>query len=483
MEDNTQDKRQPANSFLSRGCCHAPQIYHDNSTIAEHRCCKLDAYDWLKDITPPEGQQPFDCIEVRFKNSRKDFFRLPPDLPPLKVGDIVAVEASPGHDIGIVALTGEVVRLQMRNKNADPQSDQIKKVYRRARLLDIEKWLNAVDLEERSKIKTRIIARDLKLAMKINDVEYQGDETKAVFYYTAEERVDFRELIKLLADTFKVRIEMRQIGARQESARVGGIGSCGRELCCATWLTDFTSVTTTTARTQQLSPNPQKLAGQCGKLKCCLNYENDVYLDAMKDFPNPNITLKTEKGDASHQKTDVFKRIMWYAYTGDYANMMALSVDRVLEIIEANRSGKLPKQLEDLALTHEIKTDFGNAGLTEEDISRFDKMDDPESERRRKRKKARRKPGTPNQVQGRDQDAKKPQQQRRNDNPNRNNQGDKRNNTEHNRPERNQESGERQRRPDSQNRQRSNDNRPRRPNRPNRPNRPDKNNDGQKPAE
>jgi cell fate regulator YaaT (PSP1 superfamily) len=485
MEDKTQDTRQPANTFLSRGCCHAPQIYHDNSTIAEHRCCKLDAYDWLKDIEPPEGQQPFDCIEVRFKNSRKDFFRMPPDLPALKAGDIVAVEASPGHDIGIVALTGEVVRLQMRNKNADPSSDQIKKVYRRARLLDIEKWLNAVDLEERSKIKTRIIARDLGLAMKINDVEYQGDETKAVFYYTAEERVDFRELIKLLADAFKVRIEMRQIGARQESARVGGIGSCGRELCCATWLTDFTSVTTTTARTQQLSPNPQKLAGQCGKLKCCLNYENDVYLDALKDFPNSNITLKTEKGDASHQKTDVFKRIMWYAYTGDYNNMMALSVDRVHEIIEANRSGKLPKQLEDVALTHEIKTDFGNGGLTEEDISRFDKMDDPESEKRRKRKKSRRKIGTPNQApaqardRDRDKDGQKQQaQQRRNDSQNKRPSGDQRSSSQ-----RNQGSGERQKGSDAQNRARKNDNRPRRPNRPNRPNRPDKNNDGPKPAE
>lgn len=413
MENDYKYKDPGKNHFLSRGCSHAPQIYQDNTKIATHRCCKLNAHDWLKDLEIPKGQEAFDCIEVRFKNSRKEFFRLTPDLKFVQ-GDIVAVEASPGHDIGIVSLSGEIVRLQMKKKNVDPEHDPIKKVYRRARLSDIEKWLNAVDLEDRSQIKTRKIAYDLGLAMKINDVEYQGDETKAVFYYTAEERVDFRELIKMLADEFKVRIEMRQIGARQEAARLGGIGSCGRELCCSTWLTDFTSVTTNTARTQQLSPNPQKLAGQCGKLKCCLNYENDVYLDALKDFPNTNIILKTEKGDASHQKSDVFKRIMWYAYVNDYSNMLALSVDRVLEIVEQNKRGVLPKQLEDHALTMEIKTEVNNGGLTEEDINRFDKMKDPTSEERNRRK-SKKKSGNRRPPNMPDKSGQKPQgQQQRN---------------------------------------------------------------------
>lgn len=369
------------NRFLSRGCCHPPQLYHDNSNIAEHRCCKLDSYDWLKDLSLPEDQPLFDCVEIRFKNSRKDFFRVYPEMK-LQAGDIVAVEASPGHDIGIVTLTGEVVRLQMRKKHVDPKSETIKKVYRRARLSDIEKWLNVVDLEERVKIRSRKITRNLDLQMKVNDVEYQGDETKAIFYYTADDRVDFRELIKVLAEEFKVRIEMRQIGARQEAARLGGIGSCGRELCCATWLTNFNSVSTNTARTQQLSLNPQKLAGQCGKLKCCLNYENDVYIDALKEFPNFDIVLKTKKGEALYQKADVFKKIMWYSYIDDQFKLMAIPTDNVTKIIEQNKKGIVPDQLEDFALTHEQKADVGTSAIQEEDISRFDKME----ERPRKKK-------------------------------------------------------------------------------------------------
>jgi len=465
------------NTFLSRGCCHAPQIYQDNSKIAEHRCCKLDAYDWLKDIEIPEGLKYFDIAEVRFKNSRKEFYKVGPDMK-FEIGDIVAVEASPGHDIGIISLIGEVVRLQMRNKNVNPEDESIKKVYRRARLSDIEKWLNAVDLEDRAKLKTRKIARSLGLEMKVNDVEYQGDETKAVFYYTADERVDFRELIKHMADEFKVRIEMRQIGARQEAARLGGIGSCGRELCCGTWLTEFTSVTTNTARTQQLSLNPQKLAGQCGKLKCCLNYENDVYLDALKDFPNSNIVLKTEKGEAVHQKSDVFKRIMWYAYTNNQASMMALSVERVHEIIQANKNNKLPKQLEDVAITSEIKTDFGNGGLTDEDINRFDKVDDTESENKRKRKKSRKRPVKPQSASVREGQKERPQNQRRDNNrPNRNDKSD--NSNRRPKPQR-PEDGQK-RNDDPQNRQRRNNNRPNRPNRPRNPG--DENRDKPKPKE
>jgi len=207
--------------------------------------------------------------------------------------------------------------------------------------------------------------------MKINDVEYQGDGTKAIFYYTAEERVDFRELIRVLADTFKVRIEMRQIGARQESARLGGIGSCGREVCCATWLTNFTSVTTNNARTQQLSLNPSKLAGQCGKLKCCLNYENDMYLEALEEFPGHSVILKTKKGDAEYQKADVFKRIVWYSYMNDYTSMLAIPLNEIKKVIKMNSKGKLPEKLEDFAVTMERKADYSN-GFDEEALNRFD---------------------------------------------------------------------------------------------------------------
>ncbi|NCC72988.1 MAG: hypothetical protein EOM06_06285 [Sphingobacteriia bacterium] len=371
-------------NFQSRGCCHAPQLYHDNKDIANDRCCKLNTSDWMKDLPLPDYQMPFDCIEVRFKNSRKDFFRVQDDTK-FASGDIVAVEASPGHDIGIVSLTGEIVKLQMRKKNVDPVSAQIKKVYRRARLSDIEKWINAVDLEPEATLKSRKIARDMNLDMKIHDVEYQGDETKAVFYYTAQERVDFRQLIKVLAEEFKVRVEMRQIGARQEAARLGGIGSCGRELCCATWLSSFSSVSTNKARIQQMTSNPQKLAGQCGKLKCCLNYEYDVYTDALKEFPDMNIRLHTEKGDAIHQKSDVFKRTMWYSYINDQSNLLPLSVDTVNQIISDNKKGLIPKSLEDLAVQTDVNTNDVGSALQEEDIHRFDKKED-KSKRRPKRR-------------------------------------------------------------------------------------------------
>jgi len=382
MENTTTENTKPVeNHFLTRGCCHAPQVYHDNNKIADHRCCKLDTYNWLKDLTLPDTKPPFEFVEVRFKNSRKEFYKILPEMK-FNVGDIVAVEASPGHDIGIISLTGEIVRLQMRKKNYDLNTEVVKKVYRRARLSDIEKWLNAVDLEPRSQVKARKIARSLGLVMKINDVEYQGDETKSIFYYTADERVDFRELIKRLAEEFKVRIEMRQIGARQEAARLGGIGSCGREFCCSTWLTSFNSVSTSTARVQQLSLNPQKLAGQCGKLKCCLNYENDVYVDALKEFPNPNTILRTEKGEATHQKSDVFKKVMWYSYLADQSNLMAITVDNVQKIIHDNRKGLFPKMLEDYAIKQERKADYGTSAIEEEDIHRFDNMEEKPARRK-----------------------------------------------------------------------------------------------------
>jgi cell fate regulator YaaT (PSP1 superfamily) len=238
-------------------------------------------------------------------------------------------------------------------------------------MTDIEKWVTAVENELSTMYKAREIADRLNLQMKINDVEYQGDNTKAIFYYTADDRVDFRELIKILAEEFKVRIEMRQIGARQEASRLGGIGSCGRELCCATWMSNFQSVTTQSARVQQLSLNPQKLAGQCGKLKCCLNYEYEVYLDAQKDFPDTGITLKTKKGDAIHQKSDIFNRIMWYAYTDSPGHFHALSVDNVIAIIEENKQGIISGELEDFALVAEVKSEFDTT-TGQDDLTRFD---------------------------------------------------------------------------------------------------------------
>lgn len=371
MEEQEQNNINTPNKFDTRGCCHAPKLYQNNDDVFSHNCSKLDAHDWLKDIIVPENQKPFDCIEVRFKNSRKEFFRTTNGMN-FQIGDIVAVEASPGHDVGIVSLTGEVVRYQMLKKKMDTKSEEVKKVYRKARSSDIEKWITSVEKEDNTMFRSRALAAGLNLSMKINDVEYQGDGTKAIFYYTAEERVDFRELIRVLAENFRVRIEMRQIGARQESSRLGGIGTCGRELCCSTWLTQFKSVTTNTARAQQLSLNPQKLAGQCGKLKCCLNYEYEVYIDTLSKFPDTNIVLKTKKGNAVYQKADVFKKTLWYSYEKEHTNMLALPVHKVEQIIKMNKKGKLPDKLEDFAHTTERKVDFENV-VGQDDLNRFDK--------------------------------------------------------------------------------------------------------------
>jgi len=321
--------------------------------VDQQRCCKLSSFNWLADVS--RGQQETRNIaEIRFKNDRKDFYWYPEELK-LKEGELVAVEASPGHDIGIVSLTGDAVRIQMNRKNYDPEKKEMKRVFRHARFTDIEKWFEAISIENSAIYKTRVIAMDLGLEMKINDVEYQGDKTKAIFYYTANERVDFRVLIKKLAETFKVRIEMRQIGVRQEAAKLGGIGSCGRELCCTSWMSCFQSVTTVSARVQQLTLNPQKLAGQCGKLKCCLNYEVDDYINTLKEFPDCKNGLKTKKGEAIHLKSDVFKRVMWFSYTNDSANMMAIHTDQVNKIIEMNKKGNFPENLEDFAIQHESK--------------------------------------------------------------------------------------------------------------------------------
>jgi len=331
-----------------RGCStisgSLPGGCNNNGSCGTGGCNKLSVFDWLGNMDLPSGQKS-DIVEVRFKNGRKDFFKNGNEFD-VVVGDVLAVEASPGHDIGVVSLTGELVKLQLKKHGIQEHSHDIKKIYRKAKQTDIDKWREAQDLEEKTMNRARVIAVALGLHMKISDVEFQGDKTKAIFYYTAEERVDFRELIKKYAEEFRVRIEMKQIGARQEASRLGGIGSCGRELCCSTWLTDFRSVSTGAARYQQLSLNPLKLAGQCGKLKCCLNYELDSYLDAIKDFPEvSNVKLKTKKGEAVHQKTDIFRRMMWFSYFDNMGVFIPLTVDRVKEVIQMNKAGEIPDEL------------------------------------------------------------------------------------------------------------------------------------------
>jgi cell fate regulator YaaT (PSP1 superfamily) len=310
-------------------------------------CAKLDSFNWMGDI--PIASEYNELAEVRFKNTRKGFYRNVNGLR-IKKGDYVAVEASPGHDIGIISLTGELVLRQMKKYGISADSEDLKKIYRKAKPADIDKWKETIALEHDTMIKSRKIAEKLNLGMKIGDVEYQGDKTKAIFFYIADERVDFRELIKVLADEFKIRIEMKQIGARQEAGRIGGIGSCGRELCCASWLSNFVSVTTSAARLQEVSLNPQKLAGQCGKLKCCLNYEVQCYIDAQKGFPPKEIVLETEKGQAYHYKTDIYRRIMWYGFeeAGEtITRLIPVPVERVNEIIELNKNNqKVPDLIE-----------------------------------------------------------------------------------------------------------------------------------------
>lgn len=330
--------------FLSRGCKHCPESYKPISEVETRSCSKVTSCNWMSGIRQPGGT-PFDCVEVRFKNNRKDFFRLPDGLE-VTEGDVVAVEGMPGHDIGIVSLTGEVCRIQMKKRKADPAGENVRKLFRRAKSSDIERWTDSLRDEQQTLLKTRRIAQDLGLEMKVNDVEYQGDHSKAIFYYTADDRVDFRNLIKVLADEFHVRVEMKQIGVRQEAGKVGGLGTCGRELCCSTWLTNFKSVTTGAAKVQQILPNPQKLAGQCGKLKCCLNFECEVYADALKKFPPANTAIRFQKGLALYKKTDVFRGIMWYAYEGD-SELYAIPAESVKEIIEMNRNQQYPEKLED----------------------------------------------------------------------------------------------------------------------------------------
>ena len=395
-----------------------PKGCKNNGTCGTDSCNKLTVFDWLGNMNLPTGEAPFDCVEIRFKNGRKEFYRNTEKLT-LSMGDVVATEASPGHDVGIVTLTGELVRIQMKKKGVSLTSPDILKIYRKASQKDIDIWKDARDKEEPMKVKAREIAIALKLQMKISDIEFQGDGSKAIFYYTAEDRVDFRQLIKEFAQVFKARIEMKQVGFRQEAARLGGIGSCGRELCCSTWLTDFRSVNTSAARYQQLSLNPQKLAGQCGKLKCCLNYELDTYLDALKDFPDFETKLHTEKGDAICQKQDIFKGLMWFAYTDNFANWHVLKIEQIKEIMAQNKEKKRVSSLEDFAIEIlvEQEANFNNA-MGQESLTRFDQ---PKKSKNKNKNRNKNKVAGPNAPQGQNQN-KIPNQGNPNPNQNQGNQ-------------------------------------------------------------
>ncbi len=350
-------------------------------------CNKLHATNWLKNNRPPVCFPAYELVEVRFKNSRKEFFAAPPDME-LEEGDIVAVESSPGHDIGIVSLAGEVVRLQLKKKKSSIRQSEFKKVYRRARVSDIEKWTSAIKSEDQTMLRSREIASSLKLQMKISDVEYQGDRTKATFYYTADDRVDFRVLIRSLAEAFNVRIEMRQIGMRQEASRLGGIASCGRELCCSTWLTNFRTVSTNAARNQQLSLNPQKLAGQCGKLKCCINYEDDIYADALRNIPDTSVVLQTSRGPAVFQKMDVLRMIMGYSYKDSLDQIVMIPADRVREIIELNQRKKYPEDLlGNVPAEIQEKPTREIDQPAEDSLTRFDNPGIARKKKKRKKKK------------------------------------------------------------------------------------------------
>ncbi len=374
-------------SSCSTGKDGQPRGCKNNGTCGTDGCNKLTVFDWLSNMSLPNGQKPFDCIEVRFKNSRKEFFRNSEGLS-LAIGDVVATQAKSGHDIGIVTLTGELVKVQMKRKKVDPTDQDLPKVYRKASQRDIDIWQKCRDKEAEIQKRSREIAISLNLQMKLSDVEFQGDGSKATFYYTAEDRVDFRQLIKDMAKAFSIRIEMRQIGYRQEAQRLGGIGSCGRELCCSTWLHDFRSVSTSSARYQQLALNPQKLAGQCGKLKCCLNYELDMYLDALKDFPGQDTKLHTEKGVAYCQKSDIFKETLWFSYKNDPSNWHALSKERVQEIIEKNKKKETVASLEQYVVETiaEEKMAFENV-VGQDSLNRFDR---PKKNKKRNHNKKRR---------------------------------------------------------------------------------------------
>lgn len=362
------------NGKCNKGCC--PR-------------CKLQSFNWLEDV--PGGMNDFDIVEVHFKNTRKGFYRNSQHLP-LEVGDVVAVEANPGHDIGTVAMVGKLVQLQMKRANLRP-GVEILRVFRKAKPNDLEVYEAAKAKEIDTMIRSRQIAADLKLNMKIGDVEYQGDGNKAIFYYIADDRVDFRQLIKVLAEKFKVRIEMKQIGARQEAGRIGGIGPCGRPLCCSSWMTNFVSVATSAARYQDISLNPQKLAGQCAKLKCCLNYEVDAYVESVKQLPSKEIRLETKDNTYFYFKADIFSRMLTYTTEKNVpANMVTISAKRAFEVIALNKNGVKPDNLDGKGEDEKVRGEFGDI-LGQDSVTRFDKT-----------KKKKRKRGSGNNGEGGNKD-------------------------------------------------------------------------------
>ena len=503
--DNTKPYTKAPKPEIGRGCT----FYYAPEGVAAkpcEGCYKLHETAWLEQY--PQ-HTPTDIFEVRFKNTRRSYYQNVNNLP-LERGDIVAVEASPGHDIGIVSLTGDMVARQMRRVGFNPYNGEFKKIYRKAKPYDIERWQEAIALEHETMIASRQIAADMGLNMKIGDVEYQGDKIKAIFYYIADERVDFRQLIKVLAEAFRVRIEMKQIGARQEAGRIGGIGPCGRELCCATWMTSFVSVSTSAARFQDISLNPQKLAGQCAKLKCCLNYEVDCYVEAQKRLPSREIELETKDGTFYFFKADILSNQVSYSTDKNFpANLVTISGKRAFEVISMNKKGMKPDSL----LEEEKKPEPRKPVdlLEQESVTRFDRSrnnkEGGNNANRNNKKKKKGNNNNGNRPQQQAEGGNRPQQpQRENenrpqqsengnrgerDNRPRNNNNNNRNrgqnqgrNNENRRPERgsNQERPQGQERPQQQDRQREQQGQERQERRPNheRPSRPERNQNQEK---
>lgn len=373
------------------GCGRKTKDSSTKSVGCTSGCNKMNTFDWLAHMDL-DGGRAFDIVEVRFKGGRKEFFKNKNKID-LVTGDPVIVDVPNGHHLGHVSLSGELVRLQMKKKNISEGDENIRVIYRIANDKDFEKFEAARNREANTIYRARQIIKELKLEMKLSDVEYQADNTKATFFYSADERVDFRELIKMLAGEFKIRVEMRQISLRQEAGRLGGIGSCGRELCCSTWLNDFKSVSTSAARYQNLSLNPAKLSGQCGRLKCCLNYELDTYLDALKGIPEVEEPLQTQKGAAIHQKTDIFNKILWFGYEKE-SSWHPIPASRVIEIQELNKKGIKPASLD--VNEFEIKVDT-EAQKEKSELSRFD--DKFSKKKRKKKKKKPQQQGKPNMDQ------------------------------------------------------------------------------------
>lgn len=353
----------------------------NNGHCSTGGCNKLNVFDWLSNMDAPALHR-FDVVEIRFKNGRKEFFRNANKLD-IVTGDPVVVDVPNGHHIGYISLQGELVRLQMSKKGIK-DDDSVREIYRKATSRDLERWEEARNREDTVMYRTKEIIQNTKLEMKLTDVEFQADGTKATFFYSAEGRVDFRELIKMLASEFKIRVEMRQISVRQEAGRIGGLGVCGRELCCSTWLTDFKNVSTSAARYQNLSLNPTKLSGQCGRLKCCLNYELDTYTEALKDIPEVESSLLTQRGAARLQKTDIFRKIMWFGYDDDN-NWHPVDVNRVKEILKLNAKGKKPFSLTE----NESTEDKSEISSINSDLEAMDKKFKGKGNKKKKRKKRR----------------------------------------------------------------------------------------------